>query len=196
MKTQIIFLEDYTTLSNHSGTFENPVALNHPPMLVSHDNKTPTQYSGDYTVKVPKNERIQIWLQDPNHRTDVIIAPVRFLANTWNGESLSLNTVTGSDSPIGRPNYSVSHEDEYGFAYTGAQTEWEATSQSPFTQYFHGVDAKRDGNGEAPRIHHPYVTFNFTDYAGTLYYGIEFTVLVKGQSQGYWWFDPTIQVMD
>lgn len=200
MKTQIVFLVDCNALSSpNSGTYTNPTPTNHPQMTVSHDGGPATTYSGDYVVRVPQNERIEIWLQDIHNRSSVILAPVRFLANTWSPsgdrpQPVTLDMVSGPDSPLQRPNFSVCHEDEYGFTYTGSETEWE-TTESPFTQYFDGVDAPRDVMTENPRVHHPYVTFNFNDYAGVLTYGVEFTVAVNGDSKGYWWFDPSLQVL-
>lgn len=195
MKTQIIFLIDPSSLTDSSGTFEAPVGVSHPNMLVIQDGGTPTQHDGDYKVLVPKGERIQIWLEDVGRRPNVLIAPVRLVANQWNNENLSLSQVNGPDTPIGRPNYMVNHEDEYGFVYTGAQTEWQTDDIPAITHWgFKGVEAGRDGQTECPRVHSPYVTFNMTDYSGLLWYGLEFALTVSGQFKGYYFFDPYIQV--
>lgn len=200
MKTQIVFHVDVNALPT-GGTFANPATITYPPITVTHDGGSASSYSGNTTVRVPTGERMEIWLQDSHHRSSVIIAPVRFLADQWtpSGSSdpqfLTLETVNGPNSPIQRPNFSVTHEDEHSFVYADQPSDWETTSSEPFTTYFHGVDAPRDGSLQAPRVYHPYVTFNFNDYTGILHYGIEFTVAVNGESKGYWWFDPLIQVV-
>ncbi|MEM7353867.1 MAG: hypothetical protein AAF657_23910 [Acidobacteriota bacterium] len=193
-RTDIIFQVDPGSLSG-GGTFEAPAPINHPNMKIIQDGGTPVIQGGDYVVRVTRGEQILIWLEDPHQRTSVVMAPVRFVASTWNGNNITLDQVTGSDSPLSRPNFRLTHDDEHGFVYTGQQTNWETTNNPTLNQYFHGVDAPRDGSFESPRRHHPYVSFAMNDYLGTLFYGLEFTAAVDGDSKGYFWFDPYIRVV-
>jgi hypothetical protein len=195
MSTKIIFIVDPSTLINSTGTYDAPVGVGHPPILVSKDHATPTSHSGEYQVPVNQTEQVQIWLEDSGRRPNILMAPVRLIANTWNGQNLTLDTVNGPDTPIGRPDYMETHADAYSFVYAGSQPDWETDNNADFNTYFKGVDAGRDGKPVTPRTYNPYVTFEMGSETGVLQYGLEFLLLVDGKSKGYFWFDPYIKVI-
>ncbi|WP_375058302.1 hypothetical protein [Zobellella sp. DQSA1] len=208
MRTQIIFTVDIDSLPSEGGSFDAPVAVAHPSMLVSQDNGASTSHDGDYQVPVPQEEQIQIWLEDVSRRPSIVIAPVRFIAHTWKdgdgvktfvtGTPTNPDTqinVLGDDKPLSLPSFMERHAEEYGFDYAATQPLW-ADDSAPFTAYWKdgGVMAGQDGQATMPRIHNPYVTFDIGNSAGLLNYGLEFAVYVNGNSRGYFWFDPYINV--
>lgn len=210
MRTQIIFTVDIGTLPAKGGTFDNPVAVDHPKMLVSQDKATPQNFDGDYPVPVSQEEQIQIWLEDLNRQPNIIIAPVRFVAHSWKvgnetpktfvtGTPTDPNTqinILGEDKPLDLPAFMERHNDEYSFDYAPTQPQW-ADDNAPFTTYWRdgGVMAGQDGTSSTPRTFHPYVTFDIGDSIGLLNYGLEFTLYVDGSCKGYFWFDPYINVI-
>lgn len=209
MRTQIIFTVDISTLPSTGGSFDNPVAVAHPVMLVSQNNGPSTSHDGDYPVPVSQEEQIQIWLEDLGRRQNIIIAPVRFIAHSWKdgaqvktfvtGEPTDSDTqinILGENKPLDLPAFMERHADAYGFDYAATQPQW-ADDNAPFTSYWKdgGVLAGQDGTPSTPRIYNPYVTFDIADSIGLLNYGLEFVVYNSGKSMGYFWFDPYINVV-
>lgn len=195
MRTQIVFQENYDRLPQ-GGTYESPAPVGHPPLKYRHDNGSFTSWlGGDTTVVVPKNERIQIWFEDAQQRTNVVMAPVRLVLGTWNSKNITLDQINGPDTPVtSSPSFSLNHEDEHGYVYNGANPNWQTDNIPAITRYMQGVEGGRDGSAETPRVHEPYVQFDFADYDGTLFYGVEFVVTVNGSVHGYYFFDPNIRV--
>lgn len=211
MSIQIIFtLDSKANDIQKGGSFDAPVAIKHPNMLVNQGDGTSSSYDGDHPVSVSQEEQIHIWLEDVDRKPSILIAPVRFIAHTWQGEGdanakvfvtgtpsnpeKQIN-VLGDDKPLTIPSFMEKHLDEYGFDYAATQPIWSDDS-SPFLEYWHdgGVMAGQDGKATTPRIHNPYVTFAMGDSNGTLSYGLEFVVYDKGNCRGYFWFDPYIKV--
>lgn len=211
MATQIIFTVDLDSFVAEGGSFDQPSAVGHPKMLVSKDKATSTSHDGDYHVPVQVEEQVQVWLEDVSRRPSVIIAPVRFIAHSWQGEDGVIKTfvtgtpsdpatqinVLGNDTPLALPSFMEEHAEAYGFDYdTDTQPKWSDDTE-PFLEYWKsgGVMAGKDGVPKSPRIHTPYVTLAIGDSVGLLNYGVEFAVYVNGKSKGYFWFDPYINVL-
>ncbi len=195
MRTEIVYLVDINTLTNTRGTFAQPTPYNHPPMQYRHDGGAWRQAAGDYTVTVPQQEQVWISLAPHTPSEDCIIAPVRFVTNTWNNKNITLEDVAASNSDRLMDPVEFEHTVDtlHDYKYTGSPTGWEQDS-APFTSWFHGVMDRQDVSMESPKKRSPFMQFNVRGTTGTLNYGIEFTAAVGGESKGYFFFDPYLEV--
>lgn len=195
MRTEIVFLVDPNTLTCNTGTFAQPTPLNHPPMKYRHNGGAWTPAGGDYCVTVPQQEQVWISIASNDPSEDVIFAPVRFVTNTWNGTDVTLHQVS-SDNPdrIMDPiEFEHTVADLHDYKYTGRPTGWQQESAF-FKKYFNGVMDGQDVSMETPKKRGPFMSFNFRSATGKLQYGIEFTCAVGGESRGYFFFDPWLEV--
>lgn len=190
------------------GSFETPVGKGHPPLIYnvngvaqpSNGNASPPQYefSGDHQVPVGRNQNVMITLEDYSRRPQICIAPVRFLAHTWKGQTVTLNQMNGQDdqhpNPIEPVTFDVGHPTLHEFKYIDVMPpSWvNNTDDSAFN--WNGTNASKDVTIKTPREYVPHLSFITSDLPGVLVYGLQCRIVKEGTDLGYYWFDPAIAI--
>ena len=206
MPVNIIFLIDSTRCINQpGGTLAKPQYYpgaggdgGHPPLIWG-TGGDPSQYkreTGDFKVPVTAGDEVYISLQELNAAPNVTLAPVGFIAMTWNGKNFAKGVLGSADQPFGDISFLDTRNDLYDYEYvSGQNSNWGPDSKNP--QYWAtthdarlGSVVKRGPYILLPTLSPPGQKPPSIDFA----YGVEFYCTINGELVGTYEFDPIITI--
>ena len=159
-------------------------------------------HSSDEAVVVNRGDRINITCTDSLGRRNVTIAPTRFLAGHWTppggtAQPCTVAMMTNvTTKPISEPQFGVTMGTLSQLSYKPQSSNWE--QDTPNFRVYMGNSVNVGNESEIVHgrtITIPNIEFDAESLPGTLWYGLQFAVMMDDVDRGHLWFDPKIRIV-